>query len=71
MTSKAEIRGVLEANLGSRPWAEIYILWHFQDVESLIGSHFSSGRYISPIELGKLNHSDLWAIVTAAARRLA
>jgi hypothetical protein len=37
-----------------------------RDVESLIGSHFSSGRYISPIELGKLNHTDLWAIITEA-----
>lgn len=31
-----------------------------QDVESLIGSHLSAGRYIAPIELGRLRLDDLW-----------
>jgi uncharacterized protein len=32
------------------------------DIDSLIGEHFSAGRYISPIELGPLSADSLWEI---------
>lgn len=35
-----------------------------QDVESLIGSHLSVGRYIAPIELGRLRLNELWEIIS-------
>ena len=34
-----------------------------QDIESLIGSHLSVGRYIAPIELGRLHLNELWEII--------
>lgn len=33
-----------------------------KDIDSLIGEHFSAGRYISPIELGPLPPDALWKI---------
>lgn len=36
------------------------------DVESLIGAHFSSGRYLEPIELGPLKPGDLFLIYEKA-----
>jgi len=37
-----------------------------QDIETLIGGHFSAGRYIEPIELGPLIPSDVYAILSSA-----
>jgi hypothetical protein len=36
------------------------------DIDSLIGGHFSAGRYISPIELGPLAADSLWEIFDKA-----
>jgi hypothetical protein len=36
------------------------------DIDSLIGSHFSAGRYIEPIELGPLKPGDNFSILQAA-----
>jgi hypothetical protein len=33
-----------------------------KDIESLIGQHFSAGRYMAPVELGPLPHDALWQI---------
>lgn len=38
------------------------------DVDSLIGSHFSSGRYIEPVELGPLRPGDLFHIMETACQ---
>ena len=37
-----------------------------RDIESLIGQHFSAGRYMAPVELGPLPHDALWQIFDAA-----
>lgn len=37
-----------------------------KDVDSLIGRHFSAGRYIEPVELGQLNPGDLFNIIEDA-----
>lgn len=37
-----------------------------KDIESLIGQHFSAGRYMAPVELGPLPHDALWQIFEKA-----
>ncbi|QPQ54232.1 ATP-binding protein [Allosphingosinicella flava] len=37
-----------------------------RDIESLIGQHFSAGRYMAPVELGPLPHDALWQIFDQA-----
>jgi len=39
-----------------------------KDVESLIGQHFSAGRYMAPVELGPLPADALWEIFNQAER---
>lgn len=41
-----------------------------KSLDDLIGVHFSTGRYISPIELDRLNHDARWEIITHAANEL-
>jgi hypothetical protein len=41
-----------------------------KDIESLIGAHLSTGRYIAPIELDRLNYSELWAIIKDACTKV-
>lgn len=41
-----------------------------QDIESLIGSHLSAGRYIAPIELGRLRLNELWEIIQSPCDEL-
>ena len=40
------------------------------DIESLIGSHLSVGRYIAPIELGRLKLNELWEIIELPCKAL-
>lgn len=38
-----------------------------QTVDDLIGHHPSAGRYFEPVELERLNHNNLWTIISGAA----
>lgn len=40
------------------------------DLDELLKSHPSAGRILEPIELKRLNHSDLWKILTVAGEKL-
>jgi hypothetical protein len=41
-----------------------------KSLDDLIGVHFSTGRYLSPVELERLNHDARWEILQHAANEL-